>query len=37
MCRHVSGAAVLKKLGIDCEDGGKIVIRKSATQHISAM
>jgi len=24
---HVSGAAVLMKLGIDCEDGGKMVIR----------
>lgn len=32
MCRQVSGAAVLKKLGIDCEDGSKIVLRKSATK-----
>ena len=27
MCWHVSGAAILMKLGTDCEDGGKMVIR----------
>ena len=32
MCRHISGAAILKKLRTDWADGGKVVTRKSSTK-----